>query len=104
MYNIFLFLLCITISYMCICMQGRLSIYPNMAQLNYCQFFVGVFTFKTSSWELNDGNCKKVISPIIGDEGSDADMGAVIVDAKQLFPDIIEEKPINQRLTCKVLA
>ena len=40
----------------------------------------------------------------MGDEGSDADMGAVIVDAKQLFPDIIEEKPINQRLTCKVLA
>ena len=32
------------------------------------------------------------------DEGSDADMGAFIVDAKLLFPDIVEEKLITQRL------
>ena len=37
----------------------------------------------------NDGNRKKVISPIIlGNEGSEVDMG---VDAKRLFPDIVEE-------------
>ena len=37
----------------------------------------------------NDGNRKKVISPILGDEGSKADMG---VDAKRLFPGVVEEK------------
>ena len=80
-------------------MQGRLSIYPNMAQLNHCQFFVGFSHLKRHLGNCNDGNRKKVISPIMGDEGSDADMGAVIVDAKRLFPDIVEEKLINQRLT-----
>jgi hypothetical protein len=35
----------------------------------------------------------------MGDEGSDVDIEAFIVDAKRLFPDIIEETLINQRLT-----
>ena len=36
----------------------------------------------------------------MGDEGSDADMGAVIVAAKRLFPDIIEknDKPASDMI------
>ena len=58
-------------------------------------FFVGFSHLNRHLGNCNDGNRKKVISPILGDEGSDADMGAVIVDAKRLFPNIVEEKLIN---------
>ena len=63
--------------------------------------FVGVFTFKTSSWGTVTTEIVRRSSVLLWGtkELSEADMGAVIVDAKRLFPDIVEEKLINQHLT-----